>query len=93
MKTRSADRTLYHGTAQVHPANPGGEGSWVDRDGQRFFRIANYHTMPPFLVSVVSGHEHWLFVSSTGGLTCGRRAPENALFPNLSAPQAREAAR
>jgi hypothetical protein len=30
---------------------------------------------------VVSGYDHWLFVSSTGGLTCGRRDPENALFP------------
>jgi hypothetical protein len=37
--------------------------------------------MPPFFMSVVSGYDHWMFVSSTGGLTCGRRAPENALFP------------
>jgi len=53
----------------------------VEREGERFFRIANYHAMPPFLVSVVSGYDHWLFVSSTGGLTCGRREPGNALFP------------
>jgi hypothetical protein len=53
----------------------------VERDGERFYRIANYHTMPPFFVSVVSGYDHWMFVSSTGGLTCGRRDPENALFP------------
>jgi hypothetical protein len=53
----------------------------VERDGERFYRIANYHAMPPFFMSVVSGYDHWLFVSSTGGLTCGRRDPENALFP------------
>ena len=53
----------------------------VDRRGERFYRIADVQAMPPFFLSVVSGDDHWLFVSSTGGLTCGRRDPETALFP------------
>ena len=52
-----------------------------ERDGERFYKISDYHSMRPFLMSVVSGYDHWLFVSSTGGLTCGRREPANALFP------------
>ena len=32
-------------------------------------------------MSVVSAYDHWLFASSSGGLTAGRVAPETALFP------------
>ena len=39
--------------------------------------------MPPFFISVVSSADHWLFVSSSGGLTAGRVSPETALFPYL----------
>jgi len=37
--------------------------------------------MPAFFMSIVSGYDHWMFVSSTGGLTCGRGNPDNSLFP------------
>ena len=37
--------------------------------------------MPSFFMTVVSGYDHWMFVSSTGGLSCGRRNSDNALFP------------
>ena len=72
---------LWRQWSAIGVPGPGGSGESVDRDGERFYRIANYHTMPPFFMSVVSGYDHWLFVSSTGGLTCGRRDPGNALFP------------
>ena len=58
-----------------------GSGRFVDLEGETWYRIDNYHEMPPFLMTLVSGYDHWLFVSSTGGLTCGRREPGNALFP------------
>jgi len=65
----------------VRRATDGGTGSIVQCDGEPFYRIHNYHVMPPFLISLVSGTEHWMFVSSAGGLTCGRRNPDHALFP------------
>jgi hypothetical protein len=37
--------------------------------------------MSPFFISLISDSDHWLFVSSTGGLTAGRVSPETALFP------------
>ena len=37
--------------------------------------------MPPFFMSLVSSADHWLFISSTGGLTAGRVNAESALFP------------
>jgi hypothetical protein len=72
---------VFVGESAIREPRSAGPGEWVERDGERFLRIANYHAMDPFLVSVVSGYDHWMFVSSAGGLTCGRRDPENALFP------------
>ncbi|MBD3869179.1 MAG: hypothetical protein IFK94_13740 [Acidobacteria bacterium] len=79
--TERRKQNIFLGESAIRVPGGGGGGAWVDRDGERFYRISGYHTMPPFFMSVVSGYDHWLFVSSTGGLTCGRRDPENALFP------------
>jgi hypothetical protein len=57
------------------------EGGPVEIGGERFYRIVNYDTMPPFLMSIVSDTDQWMFVSSTGALTAGRRDPDRALFP------------
>jgi hypothetical protein len=46
-----------------------------------FYRIANYDELAPFFMSIVSSSDCWLFVSSTGGLTAGRRNQDHALFP------------
>jgi hypothetical protein len=79
--TQRRRQQVFLGETAVRVPGAAGAGEWVERDGERFYRIANYHVLPPFLMSVVSGYDHWSFVSSTGGLTCGRRDPENALFP------------
>ena len=49
--------------------------------GQPAYQIAQADRMPPFLMSIVSDCDIWMFVSSTGGITCGRLSPERALFP------------
>ena len=48
---------------------------------ERYYAIENVDKMSPFLISLVSDSDHWLFVSSYGGLTAGRVSPETALFP------------
>ena len=53
----------------------------VTRDKETFFKIENYHHMNPFFMTIVSDVDHWMFISSTGGLTCGRKNAESALFP------------
>ena len=50
-------------------------------DGEKFYKIANNDAMRPFFMSVVSDSNHWLFISSNGGLTAGRKNAEFALFP------------
>ncbi|KAF0132204.1 MAG: hypothetical protein FD155_728 [Bacteroidetes bacterium] len=53
----------------------------VKHENESYFRISDYDTMRPFFMSVVSDSNHWMFVSSNGGLTAGRKNPEYALFP------------
>ena len=72
---------IYWGNSPVRPAIEGGDGELVVRDGEVFYKISNYHMMPAFFMSIVSGFDHWMFVSSSGGLSCGRGNPESSLFP------------
>lgn len=57
------------------------EGSYVQLLGETYYRIRHYDQMAPFFMSLVSSADHWLFISSTGGLTAGRINAESALFP------------
>ena len=56
-------------------------GKLVIVDGLEYYVIENYHLMDPFLMSIVSNSDHWMYISSTGGLTAGRRNPDNSIFP------------
>lgn len=53
----------------------------VERDREKYFKIANHDAMRPFFMSIVSDSNHWMFIASNGGLTAGRKNPEFALFP------------
>ncbi len=59
-------------------------GEFIDVGGERYYAIRNVDKMAPFFISVISNVDHWLFVSSTGGLTAGRVSPETALFPYIT---------
>ncbi|NOR35603.1 MAG: hypothetical protein GQ577_02545 [Woeseiaceae bacterium] len=66
------------------PGVPGStdvSGEFLSIDGERYYAIRNVDRMPPFFISIASNSDHWLYVSSTGGLTAGRVSPETALFP------------
>ncbi|MBT8086201.1 MAG: hypothetical protein KJN72_13315 [Woeseia sp.] len=65
-------------------------GEFVDVSGERYYGIRNVDMMPPFFISVISNVDHWLFVSSTGGLTAGRVSPDTALFPYITVDKIHE---
>ncbi len=46
-----------------------------------FYKISNSDQMSPFFMTVVSNSDHWLFISSTGGLSAGRKNENSSLFP------------
>ncbi|WP_394156740.1 hypothetical protein [Vibrio campbellii] len=75
-----------------HYSCPTVEGSFVDLDGERYYKISHVDQMNPFFISVVSASDHWLFISSTGSLSAGRIRPENALFPYKSVDHIHESA-
>jgi hypothetical protein len=54
---------------------------FVEIDGDGFYAIPDVDRLGPFLMSVVSDTDHWMFVSSRGGLTAGRGVSASALFP------------
>jgi hypothetical protein len=73
--------TVHIGKARVKPSVGEVRGDYVSLGSERFYRIANYDLMNPFFMSVVSASNHWLFISSQGGLTAGRQNSNSALFP------------
>ncbi|TRX52839.1 hypothetical protein [Thalassomonas sp. M1454] len=56
-------------------------GGFVTMGTERYYEICNMDQMGPFFISLVSNSDHWLFISTTGGLTAGRVSPDTALFP------------
>jgi hypothetical protein len=53
----------------------------VNLDGEQYYKIAHVDAMRPFFMSIVSDSNHWLFISSNGGLSAGRKNADFALFP------------
>lgn len=66
---------------EIKEANKVVDMNIVDFDNEIYFKISNHDAMRPFLMSIVSQSNHWMFISSNGGLTAGRKNAENALFP------------
>ena len=67
MKNYKTTETDLLGTVQIGP--------------ERFYKISNSDTIRPFFMSIVSDSNHWMFISSNGGLTAGRKNADYALFP------------
>jgi len=69
------------GNGNYQPHHSKVNGKYLTLLGELYYCIENYDQMPPFFMSVVSNTDHWMFISSTGGLTAGRINAEMALFP------------
>ena len=61
----------------------GVSGEFLTIEGERYYAIRNVDRMAPFFMSIISSSDHWLFVSSSGGLSAGRVSPDTALFPYI----------
>ncbi|MDU8885655.1 hypothetical protein RXV94_05750 [Yeosuana sp. MJ-SS3] len=57
------------------------KGNLVKFAGESYYKISNADAMRPFFMSIVSDSNHWMFISSNGGLTAGRKNSEYSLFP------------
>jgi len=72
---------IFLGKNELNQVQAEISGQFVEIDGEMFYQIKNYHEMPDFFISIVSDSDHWMFISSNGSLTAGRRNSDNALFP------------
>jgi hypothetical protein len=70
--------TLLDGIAVKEPEVT---GRLIERDGARWYRIDGLERMEPFLTTVVSDSDLWLFASSAGPLTAGRGDADHAMLP------------
>ena len=57
------------------------EGKLISFENEKYYKITNSDEMRPFFMSIVSDSNHWMFISSNGGLTAGRKNSEFSLFP------------
>jgi predicted site-specific integrase-resolvase len=57
------------------------KGELVTFENESYYKISNSDSLRPFFMSIVSDSNHWMFISSNGGLTAGRKDSESALFP------------
>jgi hypothetical protein len=79
-------------TAIVAKSTAGPKGEFIDFVGERCYAIRNVDKMDPFFISIISDVDHWLFVSSSGGLTAGRVSPATALFPYITVDKIHDSA-
>ena len=61
-------------------------------NGESFYKISNSDFMRPFFMSIVSNSDHWMFISSNGSLSAGRKNSNYALFPYYTDDKITEAA-
>jgi len=75
--------------AAARPTAPVGE--FVVLDGEDYYRIASFHRLAPFLMSLASDTDLWMFIASGGGLTAGRVDADGSLFPYQTVDQLHDA--
>lgn len=74
-------KKIYLGDTYLDCNEPQVKGGFVEMDGEKFYKITNYHQMPDFFMTIVSDSDHWNYISSNGSLSAGRKDRNNALFP------------
>lgn len=74
-------KTIHLGNSALNDKVFNVKGDFVKIEGESFYCIHDYQEMPDFFISVVSDSDHFMFISSNGSLTAGRKDRDNALFP------------
>src|SRR5210317_718108 len=74
-------RRIYLGESELKKKEKEVEGRFVELGKEKFYKISNYNQMPDFFMTIVSDSDHWMYLSSNGSLSAGRKNRDNALFP------------
>mgnify|MGYP001820897066 FL=1 len=74
-------KDIYIGNSKTFSSHNDITGKLITLENEEYYKISNVDAMRPFFMSVVSDSNHWMFISSNGGLTAGRKDSGFALFP------------
>ena len=74
-------KKIYLGKNEAHFSKKKVEGELVQLGDETYYKISHFDEIRPFFMTVVSHSNHWMFISSTGGLSAGRKDSNSALFP------------
>lgn len=72
---------MYIGNIKLQTTDKEITGEMVQFENENYYKISNSGEMRPFFMSIVSDSNHWMFISSNGGLSAGRKNSESSLFP------------
>ena len=72
---------IFLGANKAHFEKSEIRGEPVLLQNESFYKISNSNAMRPFFMSIVSHSDHWMFISSNGALTAGRKNSDSAIFP------------
>ncbi len=54
---------------------------FLSLDGQEMYRISGHDEFEPFLITLCTETDLWMYLSSTGGVTAGRFDSDHTIFP------------
>ena len=57
------------------------KGELISLENEVYYKISNNNSLRPFFISLISNSNHWMFISSNGALTAGRKNSNFSLFP------------
>jgi len=83
---------IYIGKSEANFRESEVNGDFVKVNNENFYKISNSDKMRPFFMSIVSESNHWMFISSNGGISAGRKNAEKALFPYYTEDKITESA-
>ncbi len=81
MQALSSSQTIAGSSLGELDAEVLTRGGFVEDQDDTWYRIEGNEHLPPFLMTLAGDCDVWAFISSTGGLTAGRRDEEGAFLP------------
>lgn len=74
-------KPIFIGKTKANFEKKEAKGYYVEIGQETYYKIENINTLRPFFMSIVSDSNHWMFISSNGGTSAGRKDADTALFP------------
>ena len=60
------------------------KGRFISVNGIEYYKIENYNEMKPFLFTLATDSDVWIHMSSSGGVTAGRKNKDMSIFPYVN---------